>query len=108
MSITAFQVSASVNSLLVAASSSTGQPATQVGAGGQQGVYIANPSTSPVYLAFGSSSVAASVPTTAAPGLGICVPAGQGKDFTTPPQGWLSAVTSAGSASIFATPGFYG
>lgn len=108
MSITAFQLSASANSALIAASSSTASAPTQVSTGGQQGMYLANPSTVPVYAAFGSSLIQAGCPTTAVPCPGVCVLPGQSVPFTVPPQGWLSAVTSAGNASLFATPGFFG
>jgi hypothetical protein len=107
MPITSFQPSGAT--ALIAASSSTASTPTQVSTGGQQGMYIANPSTVPVYFATGqTSAVLAAVPTTAVPTAGLCIPAGQGKDITTPPGGWLSAATSAGTASVFATPGFYG
>ena len=107
MPITAFQPS-NANTQLIAATSSTASVATQVCAGSQQGMAVANPSTLPVYLAFGSSSVQAAVPTTAVRAPGLCLPAGNHRAFATPPAGWLSAVTSAGSANIFATPGFGG
>ena len=94
---------------LVAASSSTGLAATQVCTGSEQGLYLANPSTVPIYLAMGSSSVAAAVPTTGAPGFGLCIPAGVQRTLNVPGSnfGWLSAVTSAGAAApgLFATPG---
>lgn len=106
MSFTAFQPSG--NTALIAASSSTATTATQVCTGSQQGMMISNPSTVPVYVAAGTSSVQAACPTTAVPCPGLCVPNGQMRPLTTPPGGWLSAATSAGSASVFATPGFYG
>lgn len=106
MAITAFQPMG--NTALIAASSSTASTPTQVSTGSQQGMFVSNPSTVPVYVAAGSSSVQAAQPTTAVPCPGLCVPAGQGLPITSPPSGWLSAVTSAGSALVFATPGFYG
>ena len=94
---------------LVAASSSTGLAATQVCTGSEQGLYLSNPSTVPIYLAMGSSGIAASVPTTGAPGLGLCLPAGTQRTLSVPGSnfGWLSAVTSAGAAApgLYATPG---
>ena len=96
-------------SKLVAASSSTGLAATQVCTGGEQGLYLANPSTVPIYIALGSSNVAAAVPTTGTPTAGLCLPAGQQRALSVPGFnfGWLSAVTSAGSEApgLFATPG---
>lgn len=88
------------------AASSAGSAAVQVSTGNEQGMYVANPTTSPVYIADGSSSVAATYPTTSTPANGMCIPAGLAGAFVTAPQGWLSAATSAGSANIFATPGF--
>lgn len=91
---------------LILTSSSTGQVAQQIGAGNTVAALLSNPSTSPVYLAFGSSAIAAAVPTTAVPAPGMCLPAGRERVFNTGPQGnWCSAVTSAGSAPVFATPG---
>lgn len=96
-------------SKLVAASSSTaGGEITQVCTGNQQGMWVANPSTVPVYVAAGSSTVQAACPTTAVPATGMCIPNGQAVPIVVPPAGWLSAVTSAGSATVFATPGSYG
>lgn len=96
-------------SVLVAASSSTSAAPTQVVLNnGLPTVYVANPSTVPVYIAFGTSSVTAGCPTTAVPCAGLCLPSGQGQAFNAGPAvltSWLSAVTSAGSASIFATAG---
>lgn len=107
MSINAFQISN--NTKLVAASSSTGLAATQVCTGTEQGMFISNPSTVAIYLAIGSSAVAAAMPTTAAPALGACLPPSAARAFATPgSNGWLSAVTSAGAAApgVLATPGF--
>lgn len=97
-------------SKLIAASSSTaGAEVTQVCTGNEQAMYIANASTVPIYVAPGSSSVQATVPTTLAPARGQCIPNGAPPLYiSTPPAGWLSVVTSAGSANVFATPGFAG
>lgn len=95
---------------LIAASSSTaGAEITQVCTGSQQGMFLANPSTVPVYVATGqTSAVQAACPTTAVPATGLCVINGQALPISTPPGGWLSAVTSAGSANLFVTPGLLG
>lgn len=109
MSFTAFQPSGTTK--LVAASSSTaGGEVTQVSTGSQQGMHIVNTSTGtvPVYVAAGSSTVQAACPTTAAPAVGLCIPAQGFVHLATPPAGWLSAVTSAGAVTVFATPGFFG
>ena len=95
---------------LVAASSSTGVAATQVCTGGEQGLYLANPSTVSIYVALGSSSVAAAMPTTGVPIAGLSLPAGTQRTLSAPGSnfGWLSAVTSAGAAvpGLFVTPGY--
>jgi hypothetical protein len=109
MSFTAFQPSG--NTCLVAATSSTASTPTQVSTGSQQGMYVVNGSTATlmVYLAFGqTSAVQAACPTTAVPCSGLALPAQMAVKVHTPPGGWLSAATSAGAASVFATPGFYG
>lgn len=109
MSFTAFQPSGTTK-LIAASSSTAGAELTQVSTGSQQGMRVVNTSTGtvPVYVAAGSSSVQAACPTTAAPATGLCIPAQGFVNLATPPGGWLSAVTSAGSVSVFATPGFYG
>lgn len=74
-------------------------------------MHIVNASTAtlPVYVAVAqTSAVQAACPTTAAPASGLCIPAQGYVNLTVPPGGWLSAATSAGSASVFATPGLYG
>jgi hypothetical protein len=104
----AFQVSGAT--CLVAASSSTASTPTQVSTGYEQGMHIVNASTAslPVYVSAGSSTVQAAAPTTATPAQGLCILAGQAINLWTPPAGWLSAATSGGSASVFATPGYGG
>ena len=109
MALNAFQIQG--NTVLVAATSSTGQAATQISTGNVSGAYIANPSTAlAIYFAIGSSAVAASVPTTTAPGLGMCIPSGTARTVIVPASSgynWISAVTSAGTANgLFVTPGF--
>lgn len=109
MNLQAFQWA--TNTVLVAASSSTAVTPTQVSTGNVGGMYVANPSSTPVWIAFGSSAApAASIPTTAAPSLGLCVLPGRERTFSIPPStngNWLSAVSSAGAtATLFVTPGF--
>jgi hypothetical protein len=89
------------------AASSAGSVAVQVSTGGEQGMFISNPTTSPIYWIDGkTSATTAAFPTTSTAGLGMCIPAGLAGPFVTDPGGWLSVATSAGSANIFATPGF--
>jgi len=112
MSFTAFQPQGPT--VLVAASSSTGQAATQVCTGDQQGMFLSNPTTVTLYVANGSSLIAAAQPTTAIPAVGLALPAGQTRPLSLSGRssavGWLSAVTSAGAAApgLFATPGQWG
>jgi len=116
MSLEAF--SPSGPTVLIAATSSTGQAPTQIstGAGMSFVVRLTAPTSAgagvPVYVAFGSSSVAAGVPTTTTPTFGVPIQAGvRSAVFTVAPStanNWISAVTSAGAASLFATPGSAG
>ena len=97
------------NTVLVAATSSTGQAATNWAPGNQSQCYVANISAVPVYLAFGTSNVAVSLPTTGTPSLGLALPSSGYRCFTFGPNtanaGWISAMTTNGSASVFVTPG---
>lgn len=110
MALLAFQPQG--NTVLVAATSSTSVAPTQMSTAIPAGVLITNPSTVSVYIAFGSSSVAAGQPTTGTPCVGMCLPGSmQPRAFVIPPStanNWISAVTSAGTAApgIFVTPGF--
>jgi len=116
MSLEAFSPSGAT--VLVAASSSTSVAATQLSTtpGVVHAVRVCYPSTGaavPIYVAWGSSSVSAAVPTTATPAVGIPIVAGEEKVFLMGPSltaNWLSAVTSAGTAApgLFATPGSFG
>lgn len=71
--------------------------------------YVANGSTAAVYLAFGSSTVQAAQATTALPSVGLQLPSSASRCFSVGPNpsnaGWVSAVTSAGAALVFVTPG---
>lgn len=96
------------NTILVLTSSSTGQLAQQVSTSGIVETYVSNPSTVPIYIAFGSSSIAAGAPTTAIPAAGMCFPSGSGGVLATGPNptvNWVSAVTTSGSAAVYVTPG---
>ena len=110
MSANPFRASPGSITKLVAASSSTSIAATAVCTGGENGLLLSNPSTVAIYASIGSSLVSASQPTTSLAG-GICIPPSGVKAFLvpgTPTYGWVSAVTSAGSAApgLFATPGY--
>ncbi len=104
MSLNAFQQR---NPTKCIAATSAGSAAVQVSTASEQGMFISNPTTSPVYwVDGGSSSILAAYPTTSQAASGACLPAGLAGAFVTDPHGWLSVATSAGSANIFATPGF--
>jgi hypothetical protein len=96
------------NTVLVVATSSTGQPATQWTTGNMSQCWVSNQSTLAVWLAWGPSSVSAGIPTTAAPCLGLALPSTLSRCFTLGPNdsvAWISAVTSGSSAAIYVTPG---
>lgn len=104
MSLNAFQQR---NPTKCIVASSAGSAAVQVSTASEQGMFLSNPTTSPVYWIDGpTSGIAAVFPTSSQAGLGACIPAGLAGAFVTDPHGWLSAATSGGTANIFATPGF--
>ncbi len=92
------------NTVLVSVSSSTATTATQMAG---PVLYLSNPSSIQVFVAFGTSSIQAGNPTTAgAPGLSV--PSAFAEAFNIGPSSsmcWVSACTSAGSASIYLTAG---
>lgn len=97
------------NTVLCSLTTSTGLGPTQWNAVSMPAAYVSNISTNAIYLAFQSSGApTASVPTTAG-AVGVCVPAGQTRIFTPGPNatnvGWVSACTSAGTASLYLTAG---
>lgn len=110
MSLDAFQPQG--NTVLIAATSSTGVAPTQLSTGNVMGCRLANPTTVLVYVAIGSSTVQAAAPTTAAPALGMPLqPSQPPQTFNFSPSlasNWLSAITTGGSGlpGILATPGF--
>jgi len=86
------------------ASATTVQPSSD---GSIQGLMIQNLSTSDAYVCISSTGIAASVPTTATPSTGH-MPVMQRMVYivTTPPNCYVSAITSAGQANLALTPGF--
>ncbi len=95
------------NTILIAVTSSTATTATACSTGNMVALYVSNPSTSQVFIAFGSSSVQAGNPTTAGV-VGMSWPSAFAQVVNvgpSPAQAWLSACTSAGSASIYVTAG---
>ena len=94
--------------ILVVASSSTGVQATQWSTGNMPTCYCVNNGTVPVYLAWGSSTVLAQIPTTGAGG-GLALLSTLSRCFQIGPNNnaaWVSAVTTAGSANVYITPGY--
>ena len=97
------------NTVLVIATSSTGTAATQWSTGGMPTCFCVNASTAPVYLAWGSSLVTAGIPSTGTPIQGLVLLSTLSRCFQIGPSpsasGWVSAVTSGGSANVYITPG---
>jgi hypothetical protein len=97
------------NTVLCSLTTSTALGPTQWSTGNMAAAYVSNNSTNAVYLAFQSSGApTASVPTTGG-AVGVCLLAGQSRVFTLGPnianKGWLSACTSAATASVYVTAG---
>ncbi len=79
----------------------------QVCTGGQQGMYVANASSAQsAFVAFSSTGVVASAPTTSAPAVGACIPPWTAHAFTVPPGSYLSVASTGGTVPVYATPGF--
>lgn len=96
------------NTVLVVASSSTSALATQWNTGNMSQCWVSNQSTLAVWLAWGSSTINAAIPTTGTPCQGLALPSTLSRCFTIGPNNnaaWISAVTSAGTANIYVTPG---
>lgn len=92
-----------VTSLINASSSPSA--GVQISTGNVAGVRFMNTGVVPIYIAMGSSGVSATQPTTSAAATGIPLMAGSIETFDVRPGFWLSAVTSAGNALLYATPG---
>ena len=95
------------NTVLVVATSSTATP-TLVSNGNGYCARVVNGSTIDTYLAFGNSSTVAATLASTSGGLGVYLPGANNhfEDFfAIPPVCYLSAVTSAGSANLYVTPG---
>ena len=94
---------------LVVATTSTAGTATQWSTGGMPTCFVVNNGTVPVYLAWGSSTVQAQVPTTSAAG-GLALLSTLSRCFQLGPNatnvGWVSAITTAGFANCYITPGY--
>jgi hypothetical protein len=96
------------NTVLVVATSSTGQLPTQWNTGNMSACWVSNQSTLAVWLAWGSSTAAAVIPTTGTPSQGLALPSTLSRCFSLGPNNalaWISAVTTGGSANIYVTPG---
>ncbi|HQZ37128.1 MAG TPA: hypothetical protein PK020_22070 [Ilumatobacteraceae bacterium] len=84
-----------------AASATIAQPST----GHIQGCMLVNRSTNDAFIAIGVSTATAAIPTTSATAAGMCLPKNTERFIKTPPNFYISAITSAGQADIFITPG---
>jgi hypothetical protein len=62
-------------------------------------------SSGPVYIALGSSSVTAVVPTSGTPALGMPVQANTEHEFTARPNMWIAALTTSAGGTLAVTPG---
>ena len=104
MALLTFQPQGNTSMVALTTAASAGiQPST----GSIQGVKIANLSTNDAYVTFSpTSSIAAIYPTTSVPNLGMPVLQRSVETFVFPPNGWLSALTSAGAALLAVTPGY--
>ena len=100
----AFQPQGNASLVIATTTASVGmQPST----GGIIGCLLTNMSSADVYItASPSSAIAAAIPTTSTPGLGMPLLARSAQTFNFAPNFWLSALTSAGTASINLQPGF--
>lgn len=89
------------------AGTTTASAAIQPSTGNIGGCALTNLSTNDVWVAFGSSSVVAVLPTTATPGNAFPVTGGLHNviPVLAPPNFWISALTSAGTAVLAITPG---
>jgi hypothetical protein len=105
MSLTSFLTQG--NTLIVASTAAAATAAVQPSTGSIQGMRIVNLSTNDAYVAFGTSTATASVPTTASPSTGHQpILQRSERTFNTPPNVWVSAITTAGQANLAFTPGF--
>lgn len=97
------------NTSMVTLSTTAASTAIQLTTAGEQTVRIAiigtAGSSAIVYLALGSSAASAAVPTSGTPGTGFAMVVPSAETFTVRPNPYLSAVTTAGTVLVFATPG---
>lgn len=84
---------------------STPSTAAQISSGNVAGVLITNLGSVVAYIAMGSSTVSAALPSTSAPATGSPVLPNSAATYEVRPGFYLSAVTSAGTAALYATPG---
>ena len=85
----------------------TGTPAVQPSTGSIMGARIANLGGAIAYFAIGQSSTTFAVlPSSGTPANGIPIASGGVETFNLGPNFYLSAITSAGTATLSITPGF--
>lgn len=93
------------NTSLIAATT-TASAGIQPSTGAIVGMRVATVGSGPAYLAFGSSTVAAALPTTSTPGAGFPIQPNSVETFNFAPNTWLSAITTGGTVQVYATAGF--
>jgi hypothetical protein len=80
-----------------------------ISTGGSSCYYVANPTTTPVFLAFaasGATAPVAVVPTEGSPGTGLCVPGGATRVFSFSGNAQIAYIAGvAGPNVIYITPG---
>lgn len=91
-------------SLIVA--TTTASAAYQISTGAIQGCKVlVQGSTQHVFMAFGQTTATAALPTTSTPARGMPMQPGSDQSFSIPPGGFVSFITSSGTANVFITPG---
>ncbi len=83
----------------------TASTAAQISSGSVSGIRVANVGVVNVYLAIGDSTVTAVLPTTSAAAAGMPILPNSVETFDARPGCYLSAITTGGTAQLYATPG---
>lgn len=92
------------NTILIIATT-TASAATQVSTGNVSGIRIATIGAATAYVAIGSSTVQAVLPTSSTPATGIPLLSNSAETFSARPGSYVSAITTSGTQSIYATAG---
>ena len=89
--------------MAVTTAPSTGQ---QPSSGDIQGVMLTNIGSVVTHVAIGASDVSVTIPTTTAAANGFPLMPNTAQTFSVRPDFYISAVTSAGTATLSVTPGY--